>query len=125
MIQAKDELVRRLKQEQDGHSKTAGQQKWEAGSTSPSGHSKQLEVHSKDKQWKAVLCFECFKQGNTDVICIFIKSPWVYIENIFQGGKGRSRKTSQEATAVVQTKDDGGLGRSGGNEQNGQIWDRF
>lgn len=45
----------------------------EGGSSSLPSHSKQLELYSKDKQWKAILCPECFKQEDIKLDLYFNK----------------------------------------------------
>lgn len=46
----------------------------EVGYTSSSGHRKKLELYSKDKQWKTILCFQCFTQGDTRCDLHFYKT---------------------------------------------------
>ena len=82
-------------------------------------------MYSKDKQWKAVLCFECFRQGNTSCDLHFYK---ISLDKHWEQILGRhmeKQKNELGRYCIVQTKDNSGLGCSSRNEQNGQIWDRF
>lgn len=59
---------------------------------------------------------------------VLIGSLWIFLRRTdFEGEEERARKTSEEATAVIQVRDDGTLTKVvvGNVVRSGQIWDVF